>query len=96
MRRCWLAGGHVHGADGQKPCDFQGGDGRGTMGERVVWWEACELLPAKTTWGRVVQLSTFINGRSNGRELARDAQAHALLISPQSQLGPISTYYELT
>ena len=56
MRRCWLAGGHVHGADGQKPCDLTGGEGPRTMGERVVRRGVPELLPAKTTYLRVVNI----------------------------------------
>ena len=51
MRRCWLAGGHVHGADGENPCDLTGGEGPGTMGERVVRRGVPARLPGKVTCG---------------------------------------------
>ena len=38
MRRCQLAEGHIHRADGQDPCNLQAGEGPGTMGERVPVW----------------------------------------------------------
>ena len=56
MRRCQLAEGHTHRADGQDPCNFCGGEGPGTMGESVVRRGVPARLPVKVTWGRVVQL----------------------------------------
>ena len=54
MRRCWLVGGHVHGADGENSCDLTGGEGLGTMGERVVRRGVPARLPTNITYRRVV------------------------------------------
>ena len=56
MRRCQLAEGHTHRADGQDPCNLTGGEGPGTMGERVVRRGVGERLPGNSTWGRVVHV----------------------------------------
>ena len=56
MRRCQLAEGHTHRAEGQNPCNFRGGEGPGTMGERVVRRGVGERLPTNTTYWRVVQV----------------------------------------
>jgi len=55
-----LAEGHIHGAGDEDPCNFRDGDGSGTTGERVARQEVRELLPAKSTYRRVVhRLSTI-------------------------------------
>ena len=56
MRRCQLAEGHTHRADGQDPCNLVDGKGPGTMGERVVRRGVGERLPVNTTYRRVVFL----------------------------------------
>ena len=60
MRRCQLAEGHTHHADGQDPCNLTGGEGPGTMGERVVRRGVGERLPGKVTWRRVVHSFRFV------------------------------------
>ena len=54
MRRCQLAEGHTHRADGQDPCNLLDGEGPGTMGERVVRRGVPARLPGKVTYRRVV------------------------------------------
>ena len=49
-----LAEGHIHGAGDEDPCNFRDIERSGTTGERVARQEVRELLPAKSTYRRVV------------------------------------------
>jgi len=55
-----LAEGLLLAVGAEDPCNLVAGGGSGTTGKRVVRQECRELLPANTTYGRVVHVNYLL------------------------------------